>query len=74
MTEKVNKKRMGFFMGIFNLSVVIPQLVASFVLGYFILNAEDKSLIYLISAISLAISAVLWILVKEKSAHEMKSY
>lgn len=73
MTEKVNKKRMGFFMGIFNLSVVIPQLVASFVLGYFILNAEDKSLIYEISAISLAISAVLWLFVKEKSAHKVEA-
>jgi len=36
MTEKVNKARMGFFMGIFNLSVVIPQLVASFVIGFII--------------------------------------
>jgi MFS family permease len=71
MTEKVNKKKMGFFMGIFNLSVVIPQLGASFVLGYFIQNAEDKSLVYLISAVSLALSALLWILVKEKSAHEV---
>ncbi|NCA87145.1 MAG: MFS transporter [Clostridia bacterium] len=70
MSEKVNKVKMGFFMGIFNLSVVLPQLVASLVLGFFIQNAEDKSIIYLISGISLAISAVLWLLVKEKSAHE----
>ncbi|HZK06949.1 MAG TPA: MFS transporter [Bacteroidales bacterium] len=70
MSEKVNKVKMGFFMGIFNLSVVLPQLVASLVLGFFIKNADDKSIIYLISGISLAISAVLWLLVKEKSAHE----
>jgi len=72
MTEKVNKKRMGFFMGIFNLSVVLPQLVSSFVLGYFIQEAESKTIVYLISAISLAISAVLWIFVSEKSAHHGK--
>ncbi|MDD2632828.1 MAG: MFS transporter [Bacteroidales bacterium] len=70
MSEKVNKVRMGFFMGIFNLSVVLPQLVASLVLGFFIQSAADKTIIYLISGISLAISAVLWLLVKEKSAHE----
>ena len=72
MTEKVNKKRMGFFMGIFNLSVVLPQLVSSFVIGYFIQEAESKTIVYLISAISLAISAVLWIFVSEKSAHQVK--
>jgi len=65
MTEKVNKDRMGFFMGIFNLSVVIPQLIASLVIGYFIKEAADKSLIFLISALSLSMSAVLWLFVKE---------
>ena len=29
MSEKVEKSRMGFFMGIFNLSVVLPQLASS---------------------------------------------
>jgi len=67
MTEMVNKKRMGFFMGIFNLSVVLPQLIASFVLGSVIQHAENKSMVYLISGIALAISAALWILVREKS-------
>jgi len=36
MTEKVNKARMGFFMGVFNLSVVIPQLISSLVIGFLI--------------------------------------
>jgi maltose/moltooligosaccharide transporter len=65
MSEKVNKSRMGFFMGIFNLSVVIPQLVVSLALGIIILNTEDKNIIFIISGISLAISAVLWLFVKE---------
>jgi maltose/moltooligosaccharide transporter len=65
MSEKVTKTRMGFFMGIFNLSVVLPQLVASLALGIVILNAPDKNIIFLMSGISLAISAVLWLLVKE---------
>ncbi len=67
MSEKVDKSRMGFFMGIFNLSVVLPQLVASFVIGLVISQAADKSIVFVISGISLAISALLWIFVREKS-------
>jgi maltose/moltooligosaccharide transporter len=65
MSEKVEKSRMGFFMGIFNLSVVIPQLFVSLVLGGVILAAADKSIIFLISGVSLALSAAVWILVRE---------
>ena len=66
MSEKVDKHRMGFFMGIFNLSVVLPQLVASSVIGTVIKHAGDKSMIFLISGTSLAISAALWLLVSDK--------
>jgi maltose/moltooligosaccharide transporter len=72
MSEKVDKARMGFFMGIFNLSVVIPQLVSSLLLGTFIKQATDKSLIFIISGASLAISALLWILVKDESRKRNK--
>ncbi len=65
MSEKVDKSRMGFFMGIFNLSVVLPQLVSSLLIGSIIRYASDKSIIFLISGISLAISAFLWIFVKD---------
>ncbi|PLX31716.1 MAG: MFS transporter [Ignavibacteria bacterium] len=65
MSENVNKSRMGFFMGIFNLSVVLPQLVVSLGLGIVILNAADKNLIFIISAVSLGVSALLWLLVRE---------
>jgi len=65
MSEKVNRNKMGLFMGIFNLSVVIPQLIVSLVLGYIIQNAEDKNLIFLISSVALAISALLWFTVRE---------
>jgi maltose/moltooligosaccharide transporter len=65
MSEKVDESRMGFFMGIFNLSVVLPQLIVSLVLGYFILEAGNKNIIFIISGISLSLSALLWLLVKE---------
>lgn len=66
MSEKVDKSRMGFFMGIFNLSVVLPQLIASSVVGTIIKNSADKSITFIISGISLAISAALWLLVSDK--------
>ncbi|MCX6136042.1 MAG: MFS transporter [Ignavibacteriales bacterium] len=65
MTEKIDQTRTGFFMGIFNLSVVLPQLLVSLGVGTIIKHSADKNIIFIISAISLAISAVLWILVKE---------
>lgn len=66
MTEKVDKNRMGFFMGIFNLSVVIPQLFVSLVLGVYIKDASDKNIIFIISGITLSLSALFWLLVKEE--------
>jgi maltose/moltooligosaccharide transporter len=67
MSEKVDKSRMGFFMGIFNLSVVLPQLIASSLIGTIIKNAGDKGITFIISGISLAISAALWLFVSEKN-------
>jgi hypothetical protein len=66
MSENVDKSRMGFFMGIFNLSVVLPQLFVSLGLGVLIQHAADKNIIFLISGISLALSAFFWYFVKEE--------
>jgi len=65
MTETVDQKRMGLMMGLFNLSVVLPQIVAS-LLGTYVEAAADKSLIFMISGVALAISAVLWLFVREQ--------
>jgi maltose/moltooligosaccharide transporter len=69
MTEKVDPGRTGLFMGIFNLSIVVPQLFVSLILGKVILDAPDKSLIFLISGTALAVSAILWLVVREKPVH-----
>jgi len=60
-------------MGLFNLSVVLPQIVASN-LGHFIEGYADKSVIFMISAGTLAISAVLWLLVKEQRRNSESIY
>jgi maltose/moltooligosaccharide transporter len=65
MTEKVEQTRMGFFMGIFNLSVVLPQLFVSLVLGSVIQDSGDKGMIFLISGVTLSVSALVWIFVRE---------
>lgn len=64
MSEKVDKRRMGFFMGLFNLSVVLPQLATTGV-GYVLKGAADKNVLFLICGGCLAVSSLLWLLVKD---------
>ena len=66
MSEVVDQRRMGLFMGLFNLSVVLPQIVASNLGGYFE-SAPDKSVIFWVAAGTLGTSAALWLLVKERA-------
>ena len=65
MSEKIEQSRMGLFMGLFNLSVVLPQLLVSLGIGLFISKAQDKALVFQVSAIALAISAIAWFMVRE---------
>jgi maltose/moltooligosaccharide transporter len=73
MSQKVDQAKMGLFMGLFNLAVVLPQLVASFGVGQAVSKASDKSLIFIISAFTLTVSAILWFMVREKFVAEEKS-
>jgi maltose/moltooligosaccharide transporter len=68
MSDNVDQSRMGLFMGLFNLSVVIPQLVASAFFGKLIDAAPNKDRVFLIAAAALAVSAVLWFFVEEDRA------
>ncbi len=65
MSQKVDQAKMGLYMGLFNLAVVLPQLVASFGVGQAVNEAPNKSLIFIISTFTLAVSAALWFFVKE---------
>ncbi len=66
MSETVNKARMGLYMGLFNLSIVIPQLIVSWYFGKIIQDAADKEIVFLISGASLLVSGILWLIVKER--------
>jgi len=70
MSEKVNKNRMGFFMGIFNLSVVIPHLIVSLVFGFIIESFPTKDLLFVLCGVMLALSAISWFFVEEKQTGE----
>jgi Na+/melibiose symporter-like transporter len=65
MSQKVDQAKMGLYMGLFNLSVVLPQLVASLGVGEAVGKAADKNLIFIICALTLAASAVSWFFVRE---------
>ena len=65
MSERVNKAKMGLSMGIFNLSVVLPQLMSSLGMGKIIKESSNNGILFYICGIALAISAVLWLFVKE---------
>lgn len=64
MSERVDSGRLGLFMGLFNLAVVLPQLFASLAMGSWMAAAHDKGEIFLIGAGFLALSACLWIFVR----------
>lgn len=68
MSQKVDQSKMGLYMGLFNLSVVLPQLVASLGVGKAVSAAADKNVLFVICAVCLAISAVGWFAVKEEKA------
>jgi maltose/moltooligosaccharide transporter len=65
MSQKVESDQMGLYMGLFNLSVVLPQLTVSLGVALAISRAADKDVIFLISAIAVALSALAWTRVSE---------
>jgi MFS family permease len=60
MSQRVDPSRIGLYMGVFNLSIVLPQLVVSLGVGTLVNNVADKGVIFLIGAGSLALAALAW--------------
>jgi len=60
--------KMGFYMGVFNFFIVIPQLVASAILGYVIKDIFHEQAIYalVIGGISMVIGGLLNFIVRDK--------
>jgi maltose/moltooligosaccharide transporter len=71
MSENVDRNRMGFFMGVFNLSVVIPHLIVSLVFGLLVEAFPSQHLLFILCGVMLTISAISWLFVKEKQTGEL---
>jgi len=65
MSQKIPQTKMGMYMGLFNLSVVLPQFVASFAVGEYLDKVENQASLFLICAGTVLVSAITWYLVKE---------
>lgn len=65
MTQKVGSNKIGLYMGLFNLAVVLPQLVASLGVGQAVSIVENKNIIFMICGATLALSALLWFTLKD---------
>jgi maltose/moltooligosaccharide transporter len=60
--------KMGFYMGVFNFFIVIPQLVASFVMGFLIRDVFHDQAIYalVIGGICMAVGGLMNFIVVDK--------
>jgi MFS family permease len=64
MTEKVNARKMGMYMGLFNFSIVLPSMMTPGI-SKLVNDAGDYSLLFLVNAICLLVSFVCWLFVRE---------
>jgi maltose/moltooligosaccharide transporter len=60
--------KMGFYMGVFNFFIVIPQIVAAAILGYFVNHVFQNQSIYalVVGGISMIIAGLMNFIVHEK--------
>lgn len=65
--------KMGFYMGVFNFFIVIPQILAAAILGFFVKTMFNEEGIYalVIGGISMIIAGVLNVIVKDKDDEQV---
>lgn len=64
MSERVNPAKMGLYMGVFNLAVVLPQMMSNGVANV-INQTGNYQLLYILCGLFVATSVVFWIFVRE---------
>lgn len=69
MSERVNPLKMGLFMGVFNLAVVLPQMMSNGV-AHVIKQTENYQLLYILCGLFVTTSVIFWIFVREPNARE----
>lgn len=60
MSSHVDSTRMGLYMGLFNLAIGLPQLVASLGIAQFAASTTDTGLVFALSGGFIGLSAMLW--------------
>jgi maltose/moltooligosaccharide transporter len=61
LSDRADARQLGLLLGVFNLAIVVPQLVASLGLGALAPMLADRGTIFLIGAASFAASALAWL-------------
>ncbi len=64
-SQSVSPARIGLYMGVFNLSVVLPQLAVSLGVGYLLSQLENKGLVFAIGGVCMLLSAIAWLAVRQ---------
>ena len=64
-SQSVSPARIGLYMGVFNLSVVLPQLAVSLGVGYLLSQLENKALVFAIGGVCMLLSALAWLAVQQ---------
>jgi MFS family permease len=67
LTGSLPQHKLGTYMGIFNFFIVIPQILAASILGFFVKTVADGDAIYalILGGISMIVAAVLVLFVKD---------
>ena len=68
LTDSLPSNKMGYYMGVFNFFIVIPQLVAASILGFLVVRFFDGEAIYalIIGGVSMMIAGVTVMFVDDK--------
>ncbi|MBK7378136.1 MAG: MFS transporter [Ignavibacteriales bacterium] len=72
VTERVNQNKMGLFMGIFNLAVVLPQMMSQGVANI-ISETQNFQLLYILCGVFIVFSVVFWLFIKEPRSTALES-
>jgi maltose/moltooligosaccharide transporter len=64
-SQSVSPNRIGLYMGIFNLSVVLPQLAVSLGVGYWLSQIQNKALVFALGGLCMLLSALAWLAVQQ---------
>ena len=68
LSSTIPQEKMGYYMGIFNFFIVIPQIIAASILGFILKHAFGSEPIYalIIGGISMILSGLLCLLVNDR--------